>query len=588
MNRYAVFHTPDIPYAYAVDKDTLHLRLRTARNDIREAKVHYKDRYDLVSPFQVKVMKVAAEGPLFSFYEAEVSLFRNRYRYFFELKDKRGKSAFFDDRGFREETETLKDRERTAFHCAYIGEADVYPEVRWLQQSIIYQIFPDRFFNGDRSNDPVDTPAWGGAVTSRTKFGGDIKGIIEKLDYLKDLGINLVYLTPVFKSDSNHKYNTGDYYEIDPQFGTKEDARDLVRGCHERGMRVVFDAVFNHSGSDFFAFQDVLKNQEKSAYVDWYHIDSFPVETGKVNYYTFAERAAYMPKLNTANRKVKDYLIEVGKYWVEEIGIDGWRLDVSDEVDHSFWRDFTKAVKAVRPDAVVIGEIMHEAPAFLRGDEMDGIMNYPFKVAMVDFFATRTIDAEAFNGILARNRASYMNSISRQMWNLIGSHDTKRFLTECDDRVERLKLATAFQFFYIGVPYIYYGDEVGMSGALDPYCRGCMLWEEDEQDRDLHRFYKRLIHLRRLNKELIYGDFEILHLEGNVLVFRRTYEGKSIVVALNNSDREAHVRKRLGDRAVDLITAETITLRKGLTMKPMEFRVFRIRNKEKGRGTGTE
>ncbi len=243
-------------------------------------------------------------------------------------------------------------------------------------------------------------------------------------------------------------------------------------------MKVIFDAVFNHSGSDFFAFEDLLQKQEASKYKDWYFIDSYPVSTGKVTYYTFGDDVSSMPKLNTHNKEVREYLLKVGEYWVKEMGIDGWRLDVCDEVDHDFWRAFNKVVKEANKDAVIIGEIHHEASSFLKGDQMDSIMNYPFKFALVDFFANRSISVEQFDDILSFNRTLYMNSITRQLWNLMDSHDTKRFLTECNGNVDRMKLAIAFQFCYQGVPYIYYGDEIGLNGADDPavqkmYDLGC-------------------------------------------------------------------------------------------------------------------
>lgn len=574
MNKFAVYHIPDVPYAYAKDKDTLTVRIRTAKNDLKNCRIHYKCRYDWDKPFQVKEMSVTAQANLFEYFEVNLQVAKNRYRYFFELIDNEGKVLFFDERGFR--GELLERAEATAFQFAYISESDVYEEAKWLQEAVVYQIFPDRFNNGDKSNDPDNTLPWGEAVSIKSMFGGDIQGIIDKLDYLKDLGINLIYLTPIFKSTSNHKYNTADYYDIDPSFGTLETAKELVKAAHEKGLKIVFDAVFNHSGSDFFAFEDLLKNQEKSKYKDWYFVDSYPVSVEKVNYYTFANGAAYMPKFNTHNPEVREYLLKVGEFWVKEIGIDGWRLDVSDEVDHDFWKAFRKVVKSANKNAVIIGEIMHEASSFLRGDEMDCIMNYPFKGALVDFFATRKINETQFDDILTINRTLYMNSITRQMWNLIGSHDTSRFLTECGEDTSRMKLAMAFQFTYMGVPYIYYGDEVGMTGGNDPLCRGCMIWDEEKQDKEILNLYKVLINIRKENSALIYGNYKNLYLEDNVILFERKFNSESIVVAINNNDSDKIVKLIESGNAVNLLSGEKEELKDILKLKAMEFKIFKM------------
>lgn len=574
MNKHAILHITNVPYAYAKDQDTLTLRVRTARNDVKICKVYYKCRYDWENPFEEEEMKLFAQTDLFDYYETSIKVPKNRYRYYFELTDNSGSKIFLDERGLREKEAERK--EAAAFQYAYIGKADVYEECKWMQEAVVYQIFPDRFSNGDKSNDPANTLKWGEPVSTKSMFGGDLQGIIDKVDYLQDLGINLLYLTPIFKSTSNHKYNTADYYEIDPQFGTVELAKELVNKCHEKGIRVIFDAVFNHSGSDFFAFEDLLKNQEKSKYTEWFFPEEYPVSIEDVNYYTFANNAAYMPKLNTANAEVKEYLLKVGEYWVKEVGIDGWRLDVCDEVDHAFWKAFRERIKAANKDAVIIGEIMHEAGSFLEGDELDSIMNYPFKGAMVDFFAKRVIDEKQFDNIITSNRTNYMESITRQLWNLFDSHDTKRFLTECGDDIERMKLAIAFQFSFIGVPYIYYGDEVGMAGGDDPLCRGCMVWEEDKQDKELLELYKKLISIRKENKVLIYGEYKHLYLEDNVVVFERSNDKETMIIAINNNDEHYEIGSALTGKVFDVISQEELSLEKGLSLDKMSYRMFKV------------
>jgi glycosidase len=573
MNVHAIYHITEPPYAYGKDLNTLVLRIRTAKDDVKKCNLYYKCRYNWQDPYYVKEMKITAQANLFDYFETEVSIERNRYRYYFELIDANNNKLYFDERGFRDTLPTL--REFTAFQFAYLAQGDLYNEPTWLQESVVYQIFVERFYNGDKNNDPKNTALWGTEVKTESKFGGDLQGIIDKLDYLAELGVNLIYLTPIFKSSSNHKYNTTDYYGIDPQFGTLCVAKELIKKCHGKGIKIVFDAVFNHSGSDFFAFKDLLENQEASKYTDWYFIDSYPVSTSKINYYTFANNVSTMPKLNTNNKEVREYLLKVAKYWVKEIGIDGWRLDVCDEVDHDFWRAFNKVVKEANKDAIIIGEIMHEANCFLKGDQLDSIMNYPFKFAVVDFFANRSISVEKFNDILSFNRTLYMNSITRQLWNLIGSHDTKRFLTECYHNVDRMKLAIVFQFCYQGVPYIYYGDEIGLKGANDPQCRKCMIWEKEKQNTELFRLYKTMISLRKHNKALIYGDYKTIYCKDNVLVFKRSYEGESILIAINNNDTAYNAIIFLESTAVEIFTSQETQLNNGLLLEPMNYKIFK-------------
>lgn len=587
MNKYGIFHVLDTPYAYGKDSNTLLIRIRTCKNDIKNCKIYYKDRYDYTSPYKEKNMYIVSETDLFTYYEASLSLKWNRYRYFFELTDFNGFTTLFNERGFIDEKYDNTNQQNkisnmlltNAFQFPYIAKEDVYNESTWLQEAIVYQIFPDRFCNGNPSINPENTKPWGYPyIDHYTKFGGDIQGIINKLDYLKDLGINLIYLTPIFKSSSNHKYNIEDYFTIDPQFGSNELVKELVDKCHERNIKIVFDAVFNHSGHDFFAFKHILKNQEKSKYKDWYFLNDFPVSLDKINYYTFGTGHKNMPKLNTSNPEVSKYLLEVAKFWVKEYKIDGWRLDVSDEVSHTFWRKFRDAVKSVNKDAVIIGEIMHEANSFLKGDQLDSIMNYPIKFACVDFFARRTINSREFLNILAQNRMLYMNSINKQLLNLIGSHDTSRFLTECHENTEKMKLAIGFQFTYIGVPYIYYGDEVGLCGGDDPQNRKCMIWNENLQNHDLLNFYKKMIQLRKDHIALIHGDFKELYGENNILSYSREYNNEKYLVIINNNNYNESINLEINYNCLNLINNENETLNNAVLLKPMEFKVLKVIN----------
>ncbi|APF24345.1 glycoside hydrolase family 13 protein [Clostridium butyricum] len=574
MNKYAVYHITDAPYSYPKDLNTLSVIIRTAKDDIKSCRIYYKTRYDWQNPFNIKEMKKSDTNKLFDYYKADISVERNRYRYYFELEDNNGEVEFFDERGFKKQME--KRPEAASFQYPYIAESDAYEKVNWLQEAVVYQIFVERFCDGDKSIDPEEALEWGSDVTTNSKFGGDLQGIIDKLDYLEDLGVNLIYLTPIFKSSSNHKYNTCDYYKIEPQFGTLDKAKELVLKCHERNIKIVFDAVFNHSGSDFFAFKDILKNQQKSKYTNWYFIDNYPVDINKCNYYTFADYISTMPKFNTSNEDVKEYLLNVGAYWINEVGIDGWRLDVCDEVDHCFWRDFKKKIKHSKKDAILIGEIMHESSSFLKGDQLDSIMNYPFKGAMIDFFGNRSINAEEFDDILAKNRVIYMYDINRQLWNLIGSHDTSRFLTECEEKIERMKLAIVFQFTYIGVPYIYYGDEIGLAGGEEPQSRKCMIWDSKEQNCELLEFYKKMIKIRKENKVLIYGDYKTVYCKDNIIAFIREDKDNKVLVIINNTYKKVKINSNKDHEYMNMITGKFELIKDTIEIDSMSYKILKL------------
>lgn len=565
MNKYAIYHISDVPYAYGKDIGTLKVRLRTACGDIKSCKVHYKDRYDWENPFCKEEMFIAEKTQLFDFYEADISICKSRYRYFFELTDMNGDTIYYNERGFHKDM----PKEDGAFQFAYLCSADLYKSVKWAQEGIVYQIFPERFCNGNKGNDPAGTYPWGEDIKDGRMFGGDIRGIIDKIPYLKDLGVTILYLTPIFLSGTDHKYNTCDYYKIDPQFGDINEAKELVQICHENNIKVLLDAVFNHSGSDFFAFKDLMQNGEKSKYKDWYFIESYPIDTKKVNYRTFADGVYNMPKLNTANPEVKEYLLKAAEYWVKEVHIDGWRLDVCDEVDHEFWREFRKTVKRADPDAFIVGEVMHEASSFLRGDQFDSIMNYPFKNAMVDFFAKGIMTSEEFYNEVITNSTLYMREINLNMFNLIGSHDTARFITECKGSVPKMKLAIAFQYTFTGIPYILYGDEAGIDGDQHT-CRKCMIWDESMQNRELYDYYKKMNSLRKSEKVLVYGKFIRLYSENRILAYKRVYNNKEIYIVLNNNGKEVQISMDIKGTFKELITDKIMKLNDVVSLKPYE------------------
>jgi cyclomaltodextrinase / maltogenic alpha-amylase / neopullulanase len=412
----------------------------------------------------------------------------------------------------------------------------------WVKDAIFYQIFPERFANGDSTNDPPGTEPWGGEPTTKNFFGGDLQGIIDHLNYISSLGVNAIYLNPIFEATSSHKYNTTDYLKIDPHFGNESTFKQLVDSCHARGIRIILDGVFNHTGTDFFAFADVKRLGANSKYVSWYNIYSFPIaQPNKPNYESWWGHGS-LPKLMTHNPEVQDYLFRVTRHWME-LGIDGWRLDVPNEVPHSFWIPWRTLVKSINPEAYIVGEIWDDATPWLQGDQFDAVMNYRFRDACLNFFVTQKTTATQFDSALARQRADYPAGVNYVLQNLLGSHDTERFLTLCNGDSRIMKLALLFQLTYIGAPMIYYGDEVGMKGGKDPACRGTMIWDKKNQDKGMLDFVTQVIKLRKDHEVLRHGTYATLSASdtSGTYEFARRFGDGEAYIALNNSEQLRHV-----------------------------------------------
>lgn len=428
---------------------------------------------------------------------AEVSFQEEAHyiKYGFKLTDQAGKTAWFNAYGFH-----AKETPEGSFEILQINETDVLRIPAWSQGCIYYQIFPERFAKSGMVQGNFDD--WDAAPTRENFLGGNLRGIIDRLPYLNDLGIECIYLNPIFLGDFNHKYATTDYFKIDPMFGTEHDLIELVEKAHALGIRLILDGVFNHVGIHFAPFMDFMEKGEKSAYRDWFYPKQYPVRIDPACYECVGDYP-YMPRLNGANGKVRNYVQKVLLYWLEHAHIDGWRFDVADELDHhavTIWRE---AVKQAYPDALMLAETWGDASRLLGPDGFDSAMNYLFRDAAIDFFAKGTITADQFKDRLDSMLRRYTEEINLSMYNLLGSHDTARFLTEAKGEAWRLRLAMAFQMLFPGAPAIYYGDELGMTGENDPGCRGGMAW--DTPDKALHAWQKELIALRKKHQCLRTG-----------------------------------------------------------------------------------
>lgn len=413
----------------------------------------------------------------------------------------------------------------------------------WVRHAVFYQIFPERFANGDPSNDPENVQPWGTAPTLYNFMGGDLQGIIDKLDYLVELGINALYLNPIFQATSSHKYNTFDYMRIDSSFGDLDTFHRLIDAAHQRNIKVVLDCVFNHCGRGFFAFNDIMENGEQSPYLNWFHIEQFPLhaydDDGPLGYKAWWDYRS-LPKFNTDHPPVRQYLLNVARYWIEQ-GADGWRLDVPNEIaDHNFWREFRDVVKAVNPDAYIVGEIWNDATAWLDGSQFDAVMNYLFRDACRDFFARGTMAVDVFDTTIRTLLKLYPREVTEVQLNLLGSHDTARILTEAQGNIDRVRLATLFQMTFPGAPCVYYGDEIGLEGENDPHCRACFPWDSESWALELQEWIKQCIALRHEYTALRTGEFASLlaDINLNTYGYARWDNNDMFVVALNNSDQE--------------------------------------------------
>lgn len=410
----------------------------------------------------------------------------------------------------------------------------------WVKDAVFYQIFPERFANGDTTNDPPNVEGWGGVPKPDNYFGGDLRGIIEHLDYLSRLGVNAIYLNPVFESPTNHKYQTTDYLKIDHNFGDEKTFRELIDACHRRKMHIVIDGVFNHTGTHFFAFEDVKKNGQTSPYAHWYNIHSFPVGPPDKPNYECWWGLGRLPKLMTDTPAVREYLFGATRHWTE-MGIDGWRLDVANEISHEFWIQWRKLVKSINPDCYIVGEIWDDATPWLHGDQFDAVMNYRFRGACVGFIALENRSASQFDSILGATRREYPVEVNYALQNLIGSHDTERFLTLAGSDTNKLKLASLVQMTYVGAPMIYYGDEIGMEGGKDPDCRRTMIWDTTRWNAGLLRWYQKVIRLRNEHSVFRRGDYATLFTDDKekMVGFKRE-EGSEIALVILNEDRISH------------------------------------------------
>lgn len=449
----------------------------------------------------------------------------------------------------------------------------------WVKHAVFYHIFPDRFAKSDRVSKPSNVEPWDSEPTEHGYKGGDLLGVVERLDYLQDLGITALYFNPIFQSASNHGYHTHDYMQVDPLLGGDSAFRTMLAECQGRDIRVVLDGVFNHCGRGFYQFNDVLENGASSPWLDWFHFDNHPA-----NAYEHSRPPGYrawynlhaLPVFNTDNPMVREYLMRIAEHWVEE-GIDGWRLDVPNEIkSEGFWEEFRERIKRVNPEAYIVGELWGESRAWLQGDRFDAVMNYVFTDSVISFVSGERTRPELVSGMgykpwPPRSGVEYADRIDwlLEMYprevtlaqlNLLGSHDTARILTIAGGDEASVRLAVLLLFTFPGAPSIYYGDEIGLTGGRpDRLARKSFPWDHPESwNTSLLELHRELISLRKREPALRTGDYTRLLATEDVYVLARTLSGRGLIVAVNVAESPRQVQVPLD--GLTIATGEPVVI----------------------------
>lgn len=463
-----------------------------------------------------------------TFYSVTIPLRTHKLRYHFVITLCDGTKLMLSELGV---TDELPESQLRPFMVPYVFENEHYDAPEWAKGFVWYQIFPDRFAG---EGDPAAF-----VPTRDNFFGGTLKGITGKIPYLKELGVQGIYLNPIFQSPSNHRYDTADYTRIDSLLGNEDDFRQLIESLHEAGLRIMLDGVFNHCAWDHPFWQDVLHKGESSPYYEWFYIEDVQALSG-ANKEKFSPEiirrehpfacfafAANMPKWNTENEQVMKYLIEQAECWTQEFGIDAWRLDVPDEISMRFLREFKRRIRAVADQVYIIGEIWQDAGLWLDNAVFDGAMDYPLYYAIRDFAMTGQDDLNAFAQRIQCWILSSPEEVHPYQWAFSSNHDIPRLLTECGGDAERAKLALFLTAVLGGNMSVYYGDERGMEGGDDPDNRRAMAW--GCSNGTLLDFYKELI---RIKKTLLHGTriVELTLREGLEIKLESSYGGRLLTV----------------------------------------------------------
>lgn len=590
MNKLALWHNAKSEYSYAYDSKTLHIILRTAKDDVKSAKIIYGDPFswdgdkdgNLYWKHEIAEMTKRYQTKDFDFYFVAIKPPYLRTKYAFMLEDA-AHTYLFGSKRVRELNEENSLYEQydlgEYYNFPYLNQEDLHHTPDWVKDTVWYQIFPDRFYSKDNSS----ALKWGNLpVHNNELYGGNLLGIVEKLPYLSELGVTGIYFTPIFHAPSAHKYDTTDYFKIDPQFGTNEDFGILVKRAHELNIKVMLDGVFNHCGYDHPFFQDVIKNGQKSIYKDCFFIENYPVinfplnPMGKPTHYhgielnlkTFAF-TPFMPKWNTENPITEKHLLDCIIFWIETYDIDGWRLDVSNEISHDFLRQIKKVSRKAKKDTFILGENWDSSYPWLHGDQLDSVMHYDLSYSLWKYLEHK-IDLSTFKDMVSTCIATTPKNVLENMFNLVGSHDTIRIKRRLKDDARRVKLSYLWMFLSSGAPNIYYGDEIGITGEHDPDNRRCMLWDQKEQDLDFKQFTQSLIHLRKNNPS--FSDYDYHFIPSNILIFEKSKNKNHVLVLMNNGEQtQISIIDEIAGSYINLLTSEKVRLHDKINIEAYGF-----------------
>ena len=551
-----VYHRTSEQMSYVLDESRLVINLKTGY-DVRRVFLIHGDPYDAGIMGGCERWNGTREEIVYKkrlrhqiWWTTTVIPPYKRCKYYFELHTDDEVWYYFEDGFLTEEQVNMPGRLLQYFIVPWMNPADINRTPRWVNDTVWYQIFPDRFCRGIQEKDDPDLLPWqSGPVTNQERYGGDLEGIRRKLPYLHDLGVTGIYLNPIMEAETNHKYDTTDYTKIDPAFGDDETMAALVSEAHALGIRVMVDAVFNHSGRKFAPWLDVQEKGKSSPYADWFMVQDWSDLKRKDNtrdgrFYSFAF-ADWMPKLNTNNEEVIRYFCGVCGDWVRKYDIDGIRFDVGNEVSHYFLKRMRAYLKELKPDIYLLGEIWHDAVQWLAGDEYDSVMNYPLMSGIHDFFLDESMEKEEFEFMVNRCYTMYMQQSNNVLFNLLDSHDTERLMNRFHD-LDIFYQQLAALFTLPGSTCIYYGTEIAMEGGFDPDCRRCMPWDEigSEENQEKIGQMKELIRLRKTEETFRSLHFHFPNRYENrrcVEYIKLDEEGRRIEVVLNCSGEAVRV-----------------------------------------------
>ncbi len=563
MNLSAIYHRSLDNYCYCLNDDTIIISIRTGY-DVDKVTLFHSDPFQaglMGGNHRLKgtklIMKEVKELENHLIWSASVKPEFKRLAYYFLIESGSEQYYMYEDNFYTVDAAKSYKGRQQMFTFPWMNPSDIIRTPKWVNDTVWYQIFVERFCNGNPAINPKNVKPWRApdkSVHYNDYFGGDIPGITNKMDYLSELGITGLYLTPVCKGRSNHKYDTISYTKLDPHFGTDEDMAEMVRCAHDHGIRVMMDGVFNHCGEFFKPWQDVLKKGPDSKYFDWFLINKWPFSTigtnaKNGNYYSFAF-VDMMPKLNTNNPKVIRYILKVLTSWITKYDIDGIRLDVASEISHNLCQQIHSTLKALKPDFYILGEVWHDSMPWLRGNEFDSVMNYVFTDSINDFWMYDNKTAKDFEHAINRCFSMYPQQINSVLFNLLDSHDTIRLITKLKS-LSKFYQQLSVLFTMPGTVCIYYGTEIAIEGGHDPDCRRCMPWDLIAKGEyyDKISVVKKLIALRKQFPALRSNHYQFTHISHNPRVIsymREDNAGNKIMVVINcsNEDIDLNIKKK--------------------------------------------